>query len=127
MPVEKRRSALDLLPQLPVLNGKVWGCALGGTTYFVDFRRIESAALHALRFIARGTVGRDSPFVLKPVTLQRYVTLPPVLLGCSTPGCRSPFGRELPLVRQSRLPEAVNARRPFARGLRQLTATPSLP
>ena len=36
MPVEKRRSALDLLPELAALNGKTWGCALGGETIFVE-------------------------------------------------------------------------------------------
>lgn len=36
VPLEKRRSALDLLPELSALNGKSWGCALGGGTIFVE-------------------------------------------------------------------------------------------
>lgn len=36
MPAEKRRSALDLLSELSALNGRSWGCALGGETYFVE-------------------------------------------------------------------------------------------
>jgi len=36
MPVEKRRSALDLLPQLSALDGRTWGCAFGGETIFVE-------------------------------------------------------------------------------------------
>jgi hypothetical protein len=36
MPLEKRRSALDLLPELSALNGRSWGCALGGETVFVE-------------------------------------------------------------------------------------------
>jgi hypothetical protein len=36
LPVETRRSALDLLPELSALNGKSWGCALGGETIFVE-------------------------------------------------------------------------------------------
>jgi hypothetical protein len=36
MPLEKRRSALDLLPALSALSGKSWGCALGGETFFVE-------------------------------------------------------------------------------------------
>jgi hypothetical protein len=36
MPVNKRRSALDLLAELSALNGKTWGCALGGSTLFVE-------------------------------------------------------------------------------------------
>jgi hypothetical protein len=35
-PLQKRRSALDLLPELSALNGKSWGCALGGETFFVE-------------------------------------------------------------------------------------------
>jgi hypothetical protein len=36
MPVEQRRSVLDLLPELSALNGRTWGCALGGKTIFVE-------------------------------------------------------------------------------------------
>jgi hypothetical protein len=36
MPVEKRRSALDLMPDLSALNGRTWGCAMGGETFFVE-------------------------------------------------------------------------------------------
>jgi hypothetical protein len=36
MPRKKRRSALDLLPELSALNDKSWGCAFGGETFFVE-------------------------------------------------------------------------------------------
>jgi hypothetical protein len=36
MPVETRRSVLDLMPALSALNGRTWGCALGGETFFVE-------------------------------------------------------------------------------------------
>ena len=36
MPVEERRSALEFLPDLSGLNGRSWGCALGGGTTFVE-------------------------------------------------------------------------------------------
>lgn len=36
MPVEKRHSALDLLPELSALNGGSWGCALDGETILVE-------------------------------------------------------------------------------------------
>src|SRR5487761_462840 len=36
MPVAERRRALSLLPELADLNGKSWGCALGGQTFFVE-------------------------------------------------------------------------------------------
>ena len=36
MPLQKRRSVLDLLAELSALNGKTWGCALGGETLFVE-------------------------------------------------------------------------------------------
>lgn len=36
MPVAERQRALSLLPTLAGLNGKSWGCALGGQTFFVE-------------------------------------------------------------------------------------------
>lgn len=36
MPMAERRRALNLLPALSDLNGKSWGCALGGQTFFVE-------------------------------------------------------------------------------------------
>jgi len=36
MPREKRHSALGLLPELSALNGRSWGCAVGGETIFVE-------------------------------------------------------------------------------------------
>ncbi|MFZ0497916.1 MAG: hypothetical protein WAU49_13760 [Steroidobacteraceae bacterium] len=36
MPVAERQRALSLLPTLSDLNGKSWGCALGGQTFFVE-------------------------------------------------------------------------------------------
>jgi hypothetical protein len=36
MPLQKRRSALELLPELSALDDKSWGCAFGGETFFVE-------------------------------------------------------------------------------------------
>jgi hypothetical protein len=35
-PIQKRRGVLDLLPELTTLDGKSWGCGLGGTGYLVE-------------------------------------------------------------------------------------------